>query len=488
MWALADCLFHVMNTKLLIEDAVECDEVTGIINSDLTIGVDITRSKPLRSNQDVCFMGMTLVGKGFRLLRPDIDSLGLDVGDLPPVVRPYLKGKDIIRAPENRWVIDAYGMTEPDLREKYPSLFQRLADTVRDERKQNKRKSYQDKWWLFGEPRAKLRSAIKGLQRYIVTIETSKYKPFTFIEAEYVPDHKLYAIASSDAFLLGVLSSSVHLVWALACGGSNGVGNDPTWTNSTCFDPFPFPDCCETVKADIRRLAEQLDTHRKRQQIQHPKLELTDIYNVLAKLRSKLPLTDKERAIHQRGLLSVLKEIHDDLDAAVLEAYGWPNDLNDQDILRRLVDLNRERTEEEKRGVIRWLRPEYQNPEGAQATAAKQDALPIESEAPRAIPAMTGEKRPWPKSLPEQAQAVRSMLAEQPNGITPEQLARSFFRANTHRVADMLNALVSLGQRVCWREVDTSRSDQINQTATASRLVSYRYKITNIATSVSRGI
>ncbi len=197
MWALADCLFHVMNTKRLIEDAVECDEVTGIINSDLTIGVDITRSKPLRSNQDVCFMGMTLVGKGFRLLRPDIDSLGLDVGDLPPVVRPYLKGKDIIRAPENRWVIDAYGMTEPDLREKYPSLFQRLADTVRDERKQNKRKSYQDKWWLFGEPRAKLRSAIKGLQRYIVTIETSKYKPFTFIEAEYVPDHKLYAIASS---------------------------------------------------------------------------------------------------------------------------------------------------------------------------------------------------------------------------------------------------------------------------------------------------
>ncbi len=155
----------------------------------------------------------------------------------------------------------------------------------------------------------------------------------------------------------------MHLVWALACGGSNGVGNDPTWTNSTCFDPFPFPDCCETVKADIRRLAEQLDTHRKRQQIQHPKLELTDIYNVLAKLRSKLPLTDKERAIHQRGLLSVLKEIHDDLDAAVLEAYGWPNDLNDQDILRRLVDLNRERTEEEKRGVIRWLRPEYQNPE-----------------------------------------------------------------------------------------------------------------------------
>jgi hypothetical protein len=61
---------------------------------------------------------------------------------------------------------------------------------------------------------------------------------------------------------------------------------------------------------------------------------------------------------------------------------GWPHDLSDEGILRRLVDLNRERAEEEKRGIIRWLPPEYQNPEGAQPAAATQGALAIEPEAP----------------------------------------------------------------------------------------------------------
>ena len=72
--------------------------------------------------------------------------------------------------------------------------------------------------------------------------------------------------------------------------------------------------------------------------------------------------------------------------------------------------------------------------------------MPIEPESPEASPAVAGAKRPWPKTLPEQAQAVRAVLADQPTGLTPEQLARLFLRANTQRVTDMLNTLVSLGQ------------------------------------------
>jgi hypothetical protein len=71
--------------------------------------------------------------------------------------------------------------------------------------------------------------------------------------------------------------------------------------------------------------------------------------------------------------------------------------------------------------------------------------LPIEPETTEATPA-AGPKSPWPKTLPEQAQAVRAVLAEQSTGLTSEQLARLFLRANTHRVTDMLNTLVSLGQ------------------------------------------
>ncbi len=102
--------------------------------------------------------------------------------------------------------------------------------------------------------------------------------------------------------------------------------------------------------------------------------------------------------------------------------------------------------QEEKRGIIRWLRSEYQSPDGAQVASTTQGALPIEPESPKASSAVAGAKRPWPKTLPEQAQAVRAVLADQSTGLTPGQLARLFFRANTQRVTDMLNTLVSLGQ------------------------------------------
>ena len=131
---------------------------------------------------------------------------------------------------------------------------------------------------------------------------------------------------------------------------------------------------------------------------------------------------------------------------AVFDAYGWPHDLSDGEILRRLVELNRERAEEENGGLIRWLRPEYQNPGGTPAASRSQGALPIEPESSEALPAVDGAKRPWPKTLPGQAQAVRAVLAERPTGRTPEQLARLFLRANTQRVTDILKTLVSLGQ------------------------------------------
>jgi hypothetical protein len=174
---------------------------------------------------------------------------------------------------------------------------------------------------------------------------------------------------------------------------------------------------------------------------------MTDMYNVLEKLRSGEPLSERERTVHEQGLVSVLKQLHDDLDAAVFEAYGWPVGLSDDEILRRLVELNRQRAEEEKRGIIRWLRPEFQNPGGAPAPAATQPALPIEEEAAEApVTASFGARRPWPRTLPEQAQAVRAALAANPAGLTPDQMARLFLRARTQTVTDLLNTLVSLGQ------------------------------------------
>ncbi len=118
------------------------------------------------------------------------------------------------------------------------------------------------------------------------------------------------------------------------------MGNDPVYNQTRCFDPFPFPDATEAQKDAIRRLAEELDAHRKARLAAHPSLTMTALYNVLATLRAGQPLTDKEKTIHDQGLVGLLQALHDDLDAAVAAAYGWPATLSDEDILERLVALN----------------------------------------------------------------------------------------------------------------------------------------------------
>jgi hypothetical protein len=112
-----------------------------------------------------------------------------------------------------------------------------------------------------------------------------------------------------------------------------GKGNDLRYQNGPCFLPFPFPSWSEAQRSRIGEAAESLDSHRKRQQAEHPDLTITGMYNVLEKLRSGEALTAKEKKIHEQGLVSVLEQIHDDLDAAVFDAYGWPHDLGDEQIL-----------------------------------------------------------------------------------------------------------------------------------------------------------
>src|SRR5207237_8477467 len=131
-------------------------------------------------------------------------------------------------------------------------------------------------------------------------------------------------------------------------------GETTVYVKTRCFDPFPFPDCDEARAGRIRELGEQLDAHRKRQQAQHPRLTITEMYNVLAKLRAGDPLTDRERATHEQGLVSVLKQIHDELDAEVCAAYGWPATLTDEELLQRLVALNAARAAEDRAGLVRW--------------------------------------------------------------------------------------------------------------------------------------
>ena len=152
------------------------------------------------------------------------------------------------------------------------------------------------------------------------------------------------------------------------------------------------------------------------------------------------------------------------------EAYGWPATLTDEEILERLVALNHERAEEESRGIIRWLRPEFQNPaintEVQQPLGLEDDTEADADEDTEATPKGKGkvgknkskstggkkiadkpaQKLDWPKSLPDRIRAVRSELESLRIPIASEDMAKRFTRAPKNDVAEILETLVAVGK------------------------------------------
>jgi hypothetical protein len=453
----------------------------GDIQSTLRLGPAVHRALALQANRYLSHMGVILVGTGF-IVEPD-DPLLKSHCDR---VRPYLNGRDLTQRSRGVSVIDMVGLNELEVRERYPAIWQRLHDTVKPERATSKDPYLRDNWWLFRRTNERLRSGLAGLRRYIGTTETAKHRVFSFIDGSVLPDQKIRVITVDDALVLGVLTSSAHVDWALASGGT--LEDRPVYNNTVCFEPFPFPSddtgLSPVLTDRIRALAEQLDAHRKARQAAHAELTLTGMYNVLAKLRAGEPLSAKERITHEQGLVAVVRSLHDDLDAAVLAAYGWSDlaaPLADHTpagaearaaavemLLERLVALNARRAAEEAEGTVRWLRPEFQTrPREAAAPAQAAIDLPAVPEAgaatgeaddggdgadaPAATSAPTAPaaaRRPWPAGLPDQIKAVADVLSSATRPLTQQDIethftARGRWRA---RLPVILETLVALGR------------------------------------------
>ncbi len=289
----------------------------GRINADLTIGSDVKAAKPLRANERIASPGMKLHGAGFIVSPTQAQALGLGkVAGLEKHIRRYLNGRDLQQRSRGAMVIDLFGLTEDQVRRRFGAVWQHLHQTVKPQRgaiadNGPDAAQYAREWWLFGKPRPDLRPAINGLARYIATVETAKHRVFTFLPCEMIPDNKLIVIGSDDAVLLGVLQSRHHVAWMLAQGNWLGVGNDPVYAKTQCFDPFPFPDPPPSLRAEIANIAEELDAHRKTRMAAHPHLTLTRLYNVLAAIRAGTPLSPEERDIHDAGEVTILRALHD---------------------------------------------------------------------------------------------------------------------------------------------------------------------------------
>jgi hypothetical protein len=419
---------------------VELDVETGNILSDLSIGADVAGAEALEANDGISNRGVTFVGQGFVVTEEQARDLGLGKDkEADRRMRPVRNGRDLTDRPREVYAIDLFGLESEEVREQLPRLYQWVRDRVKPERDQSRRKAYRENWWIFGEPRAELRDAMLNIDRFIATPMTAKHRFFTFLDTEVIPDQGLIAIALEDAHYLGVLSSRIHVVWALAAGGRLGVGNDPRYNNTQCFDPYPFPAATETQKATIRDLGEQLDAHRKERLDAHDDLTMTTLYNVLKKERRGDDLTADERTIHEQGLVGVLKELHDELDAAVADAYGWNVGLPDEEILQRLVDLSAERRAEEEEGHVRYLRPEYQAPETVEMQAEMDLDIEVGGDGAPAEPL------DWPSGLKARAQAVRAVMTHADAPLTVEQVAQHFHRARRSDVQELLETLDALG-------------------------------------------
>jgi methylase of polypeptide subunit release factors len=476
----------------------------GLINVDLSLGRDVVSTFQLLSNSKLSGQGVIILGDGFQLNEKEYLKLLEQEPQGIHLVKRYRNGRDITDKPRNLRIIDLYGLTELQVKQ-YPYIYQRIYDLVRPKRLEMKDKARREQWWLFGRSNQEIRNAIHELDRYIITCRTAKYRVFMFVENDVLPADRLIAFGLDDAFYLAVLSSSPHLIWALKTGGF--LEDRPNYNHSDCFGKFPFPDATLEQKEKIRQLGERLDRHRKQVQAQHPEITITGMYNLLEKLRKGEDFTDKDREYNNKALVSTLKQIHDELDNAVLEAYGW-EDLKHSSIsqitdsppsppilggtepsnqskspsiggfrgldnlsgeslteiiLDRLVTLNAQRAEEERNGHIRWLRPEYQAPNEVRTQTIIEGVG--ESEEVAIAPA---EVKTFPKQPKDQLAAIRDLLRTSNTPWTIPQIAAQFKNGNRYKnaISENLERLEWFGILHChqdaqikyWQHIETQQA------------------------------
>lgn len=168
---------------------------TGVIHADLSIGADLTETQPLMANLGLCAVGMKTIGAGFLVERTKAEALGLGQDNR---IRPYINGRDLMGRTRGVYVIDLFGVSEEDVRDQYPKLYQHLRNAVYDIRRQNNNRVFRDLWWVIGHPRPIFREFTRGLKRYVVTLETAKHQVFQFLDSSIVPDSTIVTFGTED--------------------------------------------------------------------------------------------------------------------------------------------------------------------------------------------------------------------------------------------------------------------------------------------------
>lgn len=327
---------------------------------------DLTTARPLRENADTAFSGIQKTGP-FEvdgalarswLTMPNPHGLSNAL-----VVKRWSNGLDVTRRNRDMWIID-FGVDMPESEAaKFEAPYEYGRKHIKPTRVGKREARTNERWWIFQWARPRMRAAIKGKPRFIVTPEVAKHRVFAWLLPPTVADKNLVVIARDDDATLGVLQSRFHEAWALGMCTWVGKGNDPRYTPTSTFETFPFPKGItprDTAKGPpvgamaeaIAAAARNLTTLRENwlnpvewiERVPEPVAGYADL--VIAKEGHEKDLKRRTLTNLYNERPSWLDNAHTALDVAVAQAYGWADyspAMPNEEILRRLLDLNKQR-------------------------------------------------------------------------------------------------------------------------------------------------
>lgn len=365
------------------------------IHADLTAaqeaqaGLDLTRAAVLAENRATAFVG-TSKKASFDLPGHIARRwLALPNPNGQPnwhVVKPWINASDLARRPSDTWIVDFGVATSEQDAMLYEAPYAYVEQHVKPEKLQVRAEHERRHWWLHARTAPEMRRALEKVARYLATPIVAKYRLFVWQHRAVLPSHAVCVIARADDTTFGILHSRFHELWSLRLCTWLGVGNDPRYTPTTTFETFPFPpgltpadtahqrtealaggaripaDLPPAVRVHaeaIARAAHRLNALREAW-LNPP--EWVDWQRTPEEEAAGFP----PRPVPKPGFAAQLKartltalynqrpawleQAHAALDTAVAAAYGWADAapaMRDEDILTRLLALNRARAGEQ---------------------------------------------------------------------------------------------------------------------------------------------
>ncbi|WP_033327673.1 Eco57I restriction-modification methylase domain-containing protein [Streptomyces yerevanensis] len=271
-------------------------------------------NEKLKINSSCAFIGNFVNGIGFVLTREEAEELVAADPASNDVLFDYLNGQDLntdSRVAARRKIIDFRDLSLSQA-EKYPAALTRVRDLVKPQRDLlgNDKRSVREKWWQYEKLAPGLRTAIAPLEKCIAITLVSKVVMPVMVPTGQVFSHMLGVFASDDFALLAVLSSAPHYWWAI--DRASTMKGDLRYTPTDVFETLVRPP----LTSRLRVAGARLDDYRRDLMLAR-NMGLTATYNLV------------HNSDCQDEDIVELRRIHEEIDKATVEAYGWLDLLDD---------------------------------------------------------------------------------------------------------------------------------------------------------------